>query len=144
MPKLAFCLAALLVLLVNASGQNTSSPTIVAKIQLLNQTGVVSPTTIFTPSTTGMYRVSTVIVLTQANGTTDSNAYYWGQLSFNYVRTPGQADATYPLYVTKLSASSGVTVVMSSAGQPISFFTTSGGGDITNTKYNVYIEVEKL
>jgi hypothetical protein len=119
-------------------------PTIVAKVQLLNQTAVIPPTTIFTPTQSGMYRVSVVMVLKQANGNIGT-AWYFGQLASKRDQTSGLEQATSILYGGSLDSgmANGVTAVVSSVQQPI-VFSTSSGGDVTNTQYNVYIMVERL
>jgi len=59
------CVAALLVGLLALTGRSSSAapapftpPVTVAKGKLLNQTGLIPTTTIFTPTQTGLYRLS--------------------------------------------------------------------------------------
>lgn len=150
MRQIAMCLTILLCSLVGAVGQAPEDsgfrhhhPRIVAKVKLLNQTAVISPTAIYTPRESGMYRVSTVMVLTRI-GTGEGNTnFYWGQLTFQSGKTPGSVNATNLLFVAALGATQGVSSVVSSAGHPIMFYTFASG-DVTNSMYNVYIVVERL
>lgn len=135
-----FLAAALLALCVSASGQ-----TIVRKFKLHSQTGIISPRKIFVPGVAGLYRVSTVMVLTQANGNVGT-AWYWGLLNSKQGQTSGQQTAiAYPLYVGSLDTgmASGVITLSSDAGQPI-MFSTVPGGDVTGAIYDVYIVIERL
>jgi hypothetical protein len=139
MRRITLCLLAWLTLSLGLSAQSAQ---IVKSVRLLNQTGPVPPTTIYTPNYPGMFRVSVALVLTQANGT---DSEYEGWVSTKYGQTSGSTIASWYLYVKDLShgMNGGVTTVMSDAAQPIQF-STNGIGDVTGAKYDVYIVVEHL
>src|SRR6266536_3222650 len=84
----ALCVAALMVGVLALTGRNSSaspapltSPLIVAKGKLVNQTAEIPQTTIYTPSATGLYRLNAYMVETSP---ISSQGVYW---SFNLLWT---------------------------------------------------------
>src|SRR6266496_6591181 len=78
------CVVALLAGLVALTGRSSSaapapftSPLIVAKGKLVNQTAPIPTTTIFTPNQTGLYRISVYVTLTKSDPSSQSFWNYY-------------------------------------------------------------------
>jgi hypothetical protein len=124
----------------------TSSPLIVARGKLFNQTGEIPQTTIFIPSATGLYRVSAYMVETAPASATNAN---W---SFNLFWTDDAgAEANYenmylPVnggYGTPTWTPGSVSVFQADAGQSVSYSVTLSGAD-SGGAYALYYTVERL
>jgi hypothetical protein len=138
------CLLLLLGSWANSSGQNTRSatPQIVKKFHLLDQTASISPVTIFTPQVSGVFRVSTVIVMTLGNS---SNGFWYGILGFTNEGGEGQSYSSVSGVSTSSpgAIASGVLAIVCKAGTPLTFSTVSTG-EAQHTKYDVFIIVERI
>src|SRR5262249_46994370 len=115
-----------------------TTPQIVATFQLLDQTGEVHPTTIYTPKNWGTFRISIVLVGTVANGAD-------GRLFGGVQYTDGSG---INFFGTSLQTQSQATVtvefpIRAKAGTPLKF-TVKPSGDIFGSKYNVWVVVEQL
>lgn len=139
MRKWTICFVALLTLCMSASGQ-----TIVRKFKLHSQTGPISTRKIFVPQVAGLYRVSTVMVLTQANGDT-TGAGYWVVIGSKQGQTTGAQSFWWGLAVGSLDTgmASSVITLSSDADQPITFSTVASG-NVTGAMYDAYIVIERL
>jgi hypothetical protein len=145
MRQLACCLLlTLLGLSASSVGQTTRiTPQIVAKFHLLRRAELLPPITVFTPKLAGVFRVSTVMVLTLGNGSVYGE--WTGMLGFTDEGGPGTMPATLNGLLTSTAGAiaSGVSTVTCRAGTPLTF-STSNSGDWADTKYDVFIVVERL
>ena len=136
----------------------TTSPTIVRKVVLVNQTAPIPTTTIFTPGASGLFRVS--VYMTQVspggaddswscnlNWTDDAGAESSSAVNFYGIITMGVRQ-TPPNAYGSLSSSGNVgnvVTIEAVAGQPITFSVQPllgrSGGDGT---YSLYLTVERL
>jgi hypothetical protein len=151
----ASCVAVLLLAtLVLTSGSRTagaaanapSSPLIIVKGKLVNQTGPVPTTKIFTPTQDGLYRLSVYGTNTVADPSSNSvSAYFlnWtdssGVLGTQLViqgggwqNGPWQYYPQYPISFQAL------------AGQPVSYSVMPQGGPADGSIYTLYWTVERL
>ena len=118
------------------------TPQIVATFERLGRTSEIPPTTIYTPPQQGTFRISTVMVETESNGT--DGAGWVGQLSFTNAAGLN-SDVRFQTAVSARERQTGVSEfpIRAKAGKPIRF-SVSSVGNIQNTKYNVWIVVEQL
>src|ERR1700730_10267041 len=119
-----------------------TSPQIVAKGKLLNQTGAIPTTTIFTPPQTGLYRFSAYSTgpLSSGSGSWNINLYWtddfgpeWGTELVQQANG-GYGSVGWP--------SGTVGMFEAIAGQPVSYSITlsgTGGGS-----YSLYYTIERL
>ena len=123
-----------------------TSPVIVARGNLVNQTAEIPQTTIYTPSATGLYRLSAYTVETVP---VDIQNAYW---SFNLFWTDdGGAQANYsnvyqPVlggFGTATWTPGSVSVFRANAGQAVSYSVTLAGGTSGGT-YSLYYTLEKI
>jgi hypothetical protein len=124
-----------------------TSPTIVAKVALLNQTASIPSTTILTSPTRGLYRVNAYMI--QTDIVQGSNATW--NLQFNWTDDAG-AESDNSLLSVGVNGnppwgSVGVlpgsaSIVELAAGQPLTYstFASDGGGGA----YALYLNVERL
>ena len=131
-------------------------PTIVAHGRLVNQTAPIPTTTIFTPSQTGLYRLS--VYATVLNSGVNGYSWYVGlawtddqgqqsipSLLWSWDQNPpgqfwqglNQAYSNSPLPV-----GGPATVFEAKAGTPITYSVTSAGAD--GTAYSLYYTLERL
>jgi len=113
-----------------AAPHRATSPTIVASQSFLNQTAFLPLTTVFTPTVTGMYRIS-VYGECQPN-TSCLN----GSTVINLVYTDASG---IPQLLGLSTASSGDFVIHPASGTSVQ---VQAGG--ANPTYNVYVVVEQL
>jgi hypothetical protein len=124
------------------SGQNPGFPRVVARLNLLNRTKAIGPETLYTPTKSGVFRVSGTIVCTKAG-----NYGFWFE-SITYTNEIGvNAGFVEPAGVRSDIVESGpgtsATTFNAFAGVPIQFaivteFDTSG------SEYNAYVVLEQL
>lgn len=138
----------------SASTPNTTftSPLIVAKRRLVNQTAPIPATTIFTPTQSGLYRLSMYATVTQANPATNDNWYthiYWSDdagaeesngagyiLSWNSGNTPPSA------WAASTGDQPGLVITFEAvAGMPISYAVT---GVADGSAFSLYYVVERI
>jgi hypothetical protein len=138
----------------NASTPNASStsPLILAKRRLVNQTAPIPATTIFTPTQSGLYRLSMYATVTQANPSTNDNWYthiYWSDdagaeesnaagdiLSWNSGNTPPSA------WANSTGDQPGLVITFEAvAGMPISY---AVDGVADGSAFSLYYVVELL
>lgn len=142
MPKATICLLAfLLVSGVSDRAQSTTPvtltyPTIVANVALTDQTTAIHPTPIFTPSVSGLYRMSGY---TEKAGC-DGKAW---QAYFLWTDDTGYPQSSQFINPGGCSVSTGTVTVRGVAGKPLSFSVHDIGGSGA-TPYGIFITVEQL
>ena len=127
-----------------------SSPPIIARVKLTNQTAAIPTTTIFTPAQTGLYRASLYMTQTTAvptsNGvwffeivwTDDAGTESAAPISVNVNQVPPNAWGNY-------GYTNGGTLLVfeAKAGQPVTY-TVPFGGTGDGGAYSLYFTVERL
>jgi len=141
MKKILIVLAALCLMSVGAFAQCAAFPCVVASTSLPNQTTAITPTTLFTPTADGTFRVTAYLSTGAGTSTGNNWAVYlhWvdGQLARSqYVAVPAHSQNSP--YAT--------LVVHDLAGQPLEFRTAIFGGRNAGTPktYELYLVVEQL
>ena len=159
-----FCIAVLVVGLLALMGHSSSaapapftSPIIVARGKVVNQTGQLSSNTIFTPNQSGLYRLSAYATMTIADPNSTSSTYYsiaWsddsGQpprgatlLVANDTSLGGFNNAAIWYELGYLWPDSGVTrTFQATAGAPILQY--AGPDTPDNSAYSLYWTLERL
>ncbi len=131
-----------------------TTPQIVAKGKLPNQTAPIPPTTIFTPTQTGLYRLSVygTLLKTGTTGLTwefnlawtdDAGAQSIPTLISAYDFQTGPFGQLYNLYGNTAPIAGPATVFEAKAGQPITYSVTAAG-DPDGTTYSLYYTLERL
>jgi len=120
-----------------------TSPEIVAKGKVLNQTGAISTTTIFTPPQTGLYRFSAY-----STGPFTSATGYWNVNLFWTDDFGPQVDTELLQNAAGGMGSVGwpsgtVGTFEAVAGQPVSYSVTLTSGD-GGGSYSIYYVIERL
>jgi hypothetical protein len=109
-----------------------TTPQIVATFARVNQTAVISPTTIYTPKNWGTFRVSVVMVLITKNG---NNSQWDGLIKFR--DAAGKESLEAVLYTNFLNTAQTEFPFRQRAGEPIQFSVTANG-DTSGSKCNVW------
>lgn len=110
-----------------------STTYLVEYVELADQSGAISETTVFTPAEAGIYRLSVYLEYSEPGNPYGPN-FYWTDSSGNVNTNPqtigntGQAFASF--------------IIHSVAGEPISFSTSPLNE--AGASYNVHIIIEKL
>jgi hypothetical protein len=150
--SIALLIGAFGLVAIRSSGtpNTNSTPTIIKKVVLSNQTAVIPTTTLITPGTTGLFRISAYMtqIATAQGGPTTFNLGWSddaGQET-SWVAEPPivqQTDAVPPLsWGQNYEGGPGNTVTIEGvAGQPITFWTANSSSVGT---YSLYIVVERL
>jgi len=133
-----------------ATTTNLTTPVIVATGKLVDQTQVISKTTLFTPSETGLFRVS--VYMTQTKPVPASAL--WSFALFWTDDAGDQADQLADLPTNALPPNSWAysalypagTVFEAVGGQPISYAVILGNhlGNGNGGRYSLYYTVEQL
>jgi hypothetical protein len=145
-----------------ARSTNTSSspasPTIVATVSLPNQTAPLPSTVLFTPDTTGLFRVTaymTEVVPLTNNGSVDTWIYHLGWTD-DAGKESGNGQHGIMLLQTNLTppsawaatlntSSPGLTsIVEAVGGAPVTFSMSKAGSVNGPSTYSLYITVEQL
>ena len=158
----ALCVAVAVAGLLALTGRNSSaaptpftSPLIVAKGKLVNQTAPIPTTTIFTPSQTGLYRLSVYATITTSDTSSQSNwnvSLFWTDgagservntllLGLNNTATQFTSGWAYQLGASP--AGGAVAVFGVSGGTPITYSVTQQGSP-DNSAYSLYYTLERL
>jgi hypothetical protein len=126
-------------------GQSTpkfTSPQIVGTFQRLNQTTNIPRTTIYTPTTSGTFRISIVMVGVVAGG----DEYWVGRPRFTDDAGVGQTlpgfGALLYSYLRETGFAEGP--IRAKGGTPIKFEVVAPKGHTEGSKYNVWVVVEQL
>lgn len=105
------------------------SPVIVAQVSLFSESQSIAPTTLFTPSNSGVYRISAYMFTKNA-----VNSGYWS-LHLKWVDDDNSRETPkfWVQVTSKPRYSQGSEIVRAVAGQPISYFTSQEGSPISLT-----------
>jgi hypothetical protein len=125
----------------SASAQTCSPfPCVVTTVTLTNQSKAIPATTIYTPNTDGLFRVSAYLSLTTVKNVNNEG---W-ELLLAWTDEIGTKKANTNSYNGGSNALTDTFVVRGIAGQPLGYTTNpiSGGGPQSN--YNLFIVVEEL
>jgi hypothetical protein len=132
-----------------------TSPTIVKQVLLPNQTTTIPTTTLFTPGTTGLFRISAYMTQVVAGDADDGWTYNlgWsddagaettfssiGALSLSMSQTPPQAWGS----MTGVGSVGDVFIFEAVAGKPITFSVSNLGRSGSDGTYSLYFTVERL
>jgi hypothetical protein len=131
---------------VHASAPTMTSPVIVASGSLQNQTAPIAKTEIFTPTQTGLYRLSVYMTLTatSTNGADWEFILTWsddagnelaGTIGLNTAQKPPNAWGSGAFYPEVFEAV---------AGQPVSYDVFLGNGFRKGGTYSLYYTIEQL
>lgn len=125
--------------------QNPGFPRVVAALNLLDQTNAVGPVTLYTPTESGVFRISGTMVCTISNG--KSNTYWntrvtWANENGHNNPTRFADVATYT--IGSSLPSSGSPFVFNANGGSAINITTSRTFDTSGSQYNAYIILEQL
>jgi len=140
----------------DASPLTSISPPIVARGKLLNQTAPIPTTAIFTPTQSGLYRLSVYSTITTSDPNSQSNWYVnllWTDgagservnnllVGLNNTATQFTQGWAYQLGASPTGGS--VAVFEAQAGQPITYSVTLENGPADNSKYSLYYTLERL
>jgi hypothetical protein len=126
------------------SAPRLTSPKIVATFERIGQTAEIPPTIIYTPKKWGTFRISIVMVGTEASGNGD--AAWTGNLQFWDGAGENQPPYTYymELQTDIRETASAEIPIRARAGKPIKFSVGSINGSTEGSKYNVWVVVEQL
>ena len=127
-------------------GQNApklSSPKIVATFHRFGLTAALPPTTIYTPKNWGTFRISIVLVGTEANGQQQSG--YEGGILFTDEAGINMPTASTVAVLYTNARGTGVVdfPIRAKANKPIQLI-VSASGNTFGSKYNVWVVVEQL
>jgi hypothetical protein len=136
----------------STTGTTSTSPLIVAKRRLVNQTAPIPTTTIFTPAQDGVFRLSVYATLT---GTDSSSQSYWQwgsawtddagpQNPQQVYFSPNQDSITSGQFLGLDAIGGGLlTTIEAKAGTPITFTVSQVGGP-DNSAYSLYYVLEQI
>jgi hypothetical protein len=160
----ALCVAVLLLaMLAFASGSKPAdalstglpSPVIVATVNLTNQTAPISSTTLFTPTSTGVYRVTAY--MTQVTPVNTLNIFWYltlhwtddagtqsASLRTNHILLQTLTSGTPPVsYGFDALPPGSTSIIEAKAGQPITYSVVLSKGTNGGT-FSLYLVVEQL
>src|SRR5262249_46252492 len=117
-------------------------PRIVARMKLTNQSDTVPPTVIFTPKSSGLFRVSIDLILTSRNQGTD--VLFWFA-NMDWTDVTREHSVLTSVNTQKVGSGGGGRTLSFSAkaGTPVRFYTTVNG-DATGSAYDVFLVIERL
>jgi hypothetical protein len=132
--------AFLAIVLLSSVSSSANYPVIVAKIRLMNQTGGIPQTTIFTPPKSGLFRISAVGCTTVKNS--DENGI-WG-ISTQYIPVKNSFPQIneFDLASYQLGCESISVLAWDIGGLPLQYLVESFGTN--GAKYDLFITVEQL
>jgi hypothetical protein len=152
----ALCVAGLLLGTIALTGRHSTAapvgpdyPQVVAKGKLLNQNAPIATTTIYTPTQTGLYRLSIYATLTTANPssdgwwdytlgwTDDSGAQSIDQFLYQNSNTPGPFE-----YLASYPSGGGTQPFEAKAGTPITYSLAQPNGP-DGSVYSLYYILER-
>lgn len=126
-----------------------ATPQIIRRVALTNQTAPIPATTLFTPSHTGLYRVTAYLTTTAPVPNLNVWAYglSWaddaGTESASLLYAYMQSPPPNAYGVDAAGSPSKTTMIEAVAGQPVSY-QISGDGTQGSAAYSLYIIVERL
>jgi hypothetical protein len=117
-------------------------PHIVKRLNLYNQTGAIGPITLYTPKHSGMFRVSTVMLLTVAN---KAQGFFASSVGFTDKLGAGIlfGESSWLYTETKGGAISGTIPVLDEGGQPLTLSVVADQ-EWQGAQYNIYVVLEEL
>jgi hypothetical protein len=118
------------------ASQCTAFPCVVASVSLTDQTASVSQVPIFTPTTTGLYRVSYYEESSRIQGSVWK--FRWNWTDDSITRSSGTLELDPGAY-----SNFGLPAMWVLAGQPITYSVTAGH-NAAGTTYNLLATVEQL
>lgn len=135
---------------------SSGGSTVVASVALINQVADISATTLFIPSTSGVYRISSYSSYSAGDGATDtaaSLAFNWTDIFGAQTSTNTGAGIVVTTWSSTIASSTNPPTagdhpnslsipIQAVAGQPIQY--TVSGGTYATAAYYLYIVVEKL
>ena len=129
-----------------ASTSGLQSPRIVSKGALLNQAAPLPMTGLFTPATTGLYRLSVYATMTTAD--TSSNSTYTYSLDWTDMWGDNQApilvgNDNFQGYFNGRSQQTGVLVFQAEAGTHVNYYVSQQGLPDSSV-YAIFWTVERL
>ncbi len=136
----------------STAGATSTSPLIVAKRRLVNQTAPIPTTMIFTPTQSGLYRLSMYATVTHANPSTNDNWYthiYWsddaGAEESNgagYILSWNSGNAPPSAWANSTGDQPGLVITFEAvAGMPVSY---AVGGVTDGSAFSLYYVAELL
>jgi hypothetical protein len=146
------CAAVLLVGVFALAGRNSAaipaasltSPQIVAKVALTNQSGEIPTKTIFIPPQTGLYRVSPYMAMTSGLSNGGWNLYFgWtdeGGQENDILMFLSGAPPSFGRDGQQLGTTVGGFTFRAVAGQPVTYYTLGSGSGT----YELFLTVERL
>lgn len=120
-------------------------PRIVAQVALKDQTSAIAETTLFTPTSSGVFRISMYAMPTAPISCPNSASIYSNGHFTDDVGLKGWDGVASD--ITSVYAWGQSSVILRAAGQsPVTYSTgiSDGGCDISNLKYDLFITVERL
>jgi hypothetical protein len=114
-------------------------PRVVAKIDVLNQTGQISPTTLLTPRTSGMFRVSVYETMVAAGDGNSVQINWTDEAGVQSANVGGTNFFTY--CVSQAGPPPCGTTLYAVGGTPIIYSTSA---DSNGGTYDLHIVVERL
>ena len=126
------------------------SPLIVAKGKLVNQTATIPPTTIFTPTQSGLYRLSLYATVTRTD--LSSQSYWFVNAGWTDDAKTVSQDAILfttgnvlgPFSFEGVALLGGAVIPLEAkAGTPVTYSITQGGNP-DNSAYSLYYTLERL
>jgi len=135
----------------DASPTNSIGPAIVARGKLVNQTTPIPTTTIFTPTQTGLYRISVYATVAISDPSSQSSWNYdlgWTddagkQNAYTLLWQYGQHLGQFANDTSFLDGGV-VRVFEAKAGTPITHDLFQGGGPPDSSAYSLYYALERL
>jgi hypothetical protein len=138
-----FVLLSILTLASSASVFAQHPPLVVASLVLHGQTAALPPTTVYTPHDSGMFRASTIMVLTTANGLMNQNWAPVLQSTFDglsILAAPCTTDLNTQLVGNSVG---GIAPVADDAGMPITI-SVIPLGNVAGSAYDLFVVIERL
>jgi hypothetical protein len=145
----AMLLSLSLSLPIAAQGQNLTSPLIVASGKMVGQTKPISATILYTPSETGLFRVSVYMCMAKPGNTPNRDWVFF----LNWTDDAGkETDQLADLVVNSLPPSGYALSYILPAGfafeavggEPITFAVDASSGTGTKGRYSLYYTVEQI
>jgi hypothetical protein len=122
------------------TAQNPGFPRVVARLNLLQRTKAIGPETLYTPTNSGVFRITTVMVCTIPNGSVTG---VW-KANVDWTNEVGPNSVAFDVVGTKSPGTGFIEWILNaSAGTPISL-STSAFSDTSGSQYNAYIILEQL
>ena len=126
---------------INDSPAAFIGPRVVAKINLTNQTSQIPPTTLFTPPTSGMFRISVYETMTAAGDGNGVVLNWTDEAGLESANVGGIQPGSGPYCLSAAGPPPCGTTLFAEAGAPIIYQISS---DANGGTYDLHIVVERL